>query len=477
MDRRVADKTCELVIKLAAIACVLATLAATSGCGGSAESRLRKTLATQVTGTIRLPAGVIEVSSELKLAPGAHDLEIIGSATLLKAADGFEGRAIIVGEGITRVALRDISIEGSRFTMGKPRDMAPPENAFRIYYHDNGVLFDRAEGLELTELRFSSISGFAILVSRSSAIRVMRVQVEDSGSLDAKGRNNSTGGILIEEGSSTFEVRDSTLRRIHGNGVWTHSLFTSPRLQDGIIANNRFDTIGRDAIEIGHATRVRVEQNTGSRIGFPVEVVDIEHGGTPVTIDTAGNVDHSVYGSNKFEEINGKCIDLDGFHDGTVRENQCINRRGPQDYPSGHFGIVMNNTDPNSQPVNVKITGNLLDGTKFGALFLMGSHNQVTGNSFTHINTAECNEAAAKFGCVYKTDEPKMLETGIYLGRGVARMVETRDNVIRGNKVSGHKMKTRCIAAGPGVSLAANSIGPNTCEDYSTARSANHLHP
>jgi hypothetical protein len=483
MDRRVADKTRELAATLATTSRVLAslmammTMATMTGCGGSAENRLRKTLASQVTGTVRLPGGVIEVSSELKLAPGAHDLEVIGSATLLRAADGFEGRAIIVGEGVTRVALRDISIEGSRFTMGKPRDMAPPENAFRIYHHDNGVLFDRAEGLELTELRFSSISGFAILVSRSSAIRITRAQVEDSGSLDAKGRNNSTGGILIEEGSSNFEVRDSTLRRIHGNGVWTHSLFTSPRLQDGVIANNRFDTIGRDAIEIGHATRVRVEGNTGAHIGFPVEVVDVEHGGTPVTIDTAGNVDHSVYASNKFDDINGKCIDLDGFHDGAVRENQCINRRGPQDYPSGHFGIVMNNTDPNTQPVNVEITGNILDGTKFGALFLMGSNNQVTGNTFTHINTAECNENAAKFGCVYKTDEPKMLETGIYLGRGVARMVETRGNVIRANKISGHKMKTRCIAAGPGVSLAANSIGANTCEDYSTARSADHVRP
>jgi hypothetical protein len=492
MDRRVADKTRELKSSgaglcpavvlfnrlvtptLAAIACALAFLMAMmTGCSGSAENRVRKMLASQSTGTIRLPSGVIEVSSELRLAPGAHDLDIIGSGTLLRAADEFEGRAIIVGEGASRIALRDISIEGSRFTMGKPRDMAPPENAFRVYYHDNGVLFDRVEGLEITELRFSAISGFAILVSRSSAIRISRAQVEDSGSLDAKGRNNSTGGILIEEGSSNFEVRDSTLRRIHGNGVWTHSLFTSPRLQDGVVSNNRFDTIGRDAIEIGHATRVRVERNTGVHIGFPVDVVDVEHGGTPVTIDTAGNVDHSLYALNKFEDINGKCIDLDGFHDGAVRENQCVSRRGPGAYPSGHFGIVMNNTDPNSQPVNVEITGNIIDGTKFGALFLMGSHNRVTGNTFTHINTAECHENAVKFGCIYKADEPKMLESGIYLGRGVARMVETRGNVIRENTISGHKMKTRCIAAGPGVSLAANSIGSNTCEDYSTAREAN----
>jgi hypothetical protein len=438
---------------------------ATISCTGSAENRVRKMLASQSTGTIRLPSGVIQVSSELRLAPGAHDLEIVGSATLLKAADGFEGRAIIVGEGVTRVALRDISIEGSRFTMGKPREMAPPENAFRVYYHDNGVLFDRVEGLDLTELRFSSISGFAILVSRSSGIRIARAQVEDSGSLDAKGRNNSTGGIVIEEGSSNFDVRDSTLRRIHGNGVWTHSLYTSPRLQDGVVANNRFDTIGRDAIEIGHATRVRVEQNTGAHIGFPVDVVDVEHGGTPVTIDTAGNVDHSVYASNKFEDINGKCIDLDGFHDGTVSENQCVSRRRPEDYPSGHFGIVMNNANPDMRSENIEILNNRIDGAKFGGLFIIGSGHRVIGNVFTHLNQAHCNENAKTFGCIFKSDEPEMLEAGIYLGRGAERPAKTHGNLIRGNLIAGHQMKTRCIIFAPGLAKASNEIEQNRCVD------------
>jgi len=45
-------------------------------------------------------------------------------------------------------------------------------------------------------------------------------------------------------------------------------------------------------------------------------------------------------------------------------------------------------------------------------------------------------------------------------------MEAVRGNVIRGNRISGHKMKSRCIATGPGVNAAENSIGPNTCEDY-----------
>ena len=84
-----------------------------------------------------------------------------------------------------------------------------------------------------------------------------------------------------------------------------------------------------------------------------------------------------------------------------------------------------------------------------------------------HLNTAGCNESAKEFGCIYKKDEPEMLESGIYLSRGVVRMEEVRGNVIRGNKISGHKMKSRCIGMGPGVKASENTIGPNTCEDFS----------
>jgi hypothetical protein len=374
-----------------------------------------------------------------------------------------------VGESARHIALRNVSIEGSRRALHQTQAMAPSENAFRIFYPNNGVLFDQVDGLEISELHAQAIAGFAILVSRSSQIQIAHVTVEDSGSRNLQGRNNTTGGIVVEEGSSNFDVRDCTLRRIAGNGIWTHSLFTSARLHDGVIAHNTLDTIGRDAIEVAHASRVRVEDNSGANIGFPTDLVDIENGGTPVTLDTAGNVDQSVYQRNKFVEVNGKCIDLDGFHDGAVRENQCTNRRGPADYPSGHFGIVMNNTDPNAQPVNVEIANNTIDGTKFGALFLMGSNNRVIDNKFLHIDMSECNESAAKFGCVYKPGEPHMLESGIYLGRGVARMVETRGNVIRGNTISGHKMRTRCVVAGPGVSLGVNTIEGNVCSDYSAS--------
>ena len=132
--------------------------------------------------------------------------------------------------------------------------------------------------------------------------------------------------------------------------------------------------------------------------------------------------------------------------------------------------MAMNNTNPNAHSNNIEISGNLIDGSKFGGLYLMGSGNKIIGNRFVRLNLAGCNESAGKFPCIYKADEPQMLDTGIYLGRGVARLEETRGNVIRGNHISGHMMKARCVAFGPGVTRASNTVDSNTCSDEQPAR-------
>ena len=411
---------------------------------------------------------MVEVSSELHLAPGAHDLEIVGSGTILKASDSFKGRAIFVAEDARKIRFRDFSIDGNRVKFDQPMEMAPPENAFRIFYSHNGILLDHVQGVEIFQVQFTAIPGFAVIASRCSGVRIKTVSVEDSGTKKPNGRNNTTGGIVLEEGTSDFEVRDSLFRRIRGNGLWTHSLFTSARLYGGLFASNRFEQMGRDALQVGAATNVRVEDNVGNHIGYPPELVDFETYGTPVALDTAGNVDHSIYARNKFEEVDGKCIDLDGFHDGSIIENQCANRGTPISYPFGHFGIVMNNTDPNMRSQNIEIRGNIIDGAKFGGLFLMGSGHRVTGNKFLHLDTAECNESGKQFNCLYKPDEPELLESGIYLSKGIVRTEAVRGNIIRDNEISGHKMKSRCIVAGPGVKLSENTIGPNQCEDFTT---------
>ncbi|MGH9721964.1 MAG: right-handed parallel beta-helix repeat-containing protein, partial [Bryobacteraceae bacterium] len=279
---------------------------------------------------------------------------------------------------------------------------------------------------------------------------------------NAAGRNNATGGILIEEGSKDFQVVNSVFRRIRGNAVWTHSLYRSARNGPGSIADNRFEDIGRDAVQVGHASAVRVERNVGRRIGYPFEEIDVEGGAVPVGIDTAGNVDRSVYSRNRFEEVNGKCIDLDGFHNGEVRSNVCVNRGAASDYPSGGYAIVMNNTNPDMRPAGVWIEGNEIDGARFGGIFVIGASNRVTGNTLRNLNLARCT-GPSQPGCDYAPDQPDLLRSGIYLGRGAERPAPAEDNEIRANHISGFRLENRCVAAAPGVSLARNQVSGNTC--------------
>ncbi len=452
MDRR--------VVKVALFALLLL-----AGCRRSPEAELRQRFAGQLTGTINLPPGTIELDSELRVPPDAHDLDIVGSGTILKATDEFKGRALLVIEGARNIRLRDFSIDGNRIVLERPLDPAPPDNALREYYANNGVLLDRVMGAEVSNLTLANIANLAVVVSRSFKLRMHDLRVEDNGSLDSRKHNNGTGGIVLEQGTADFVVRSSVFRRIRGNGLWTYSPSAGPRIENGVFESNRFDAIGRNAILVWNAAQVKVEENTGSRIGYPAEAVDPI--AQPAALATLGDVAHSTYSNNKFEEIDGKCIDLDGFHDGAITGNTCVNRRPPGEYPFGHFGIVMNNTQ--AQPEKIEISRNVIDGMKYGGLFLIGAGHRVTGNQFIHLNAAECRESGEKGGCVYIKEEPKMLESGIYLGGGGARRADTRGNTIRDNTISGFKMKSRCIAAAPGVSLRANAIAANQCADFSTA--------
>jgi hypothetical protein len=416
------------------------------------------------TGTVHLPAGASEISAEIRLPDGAHDLTVIGDRSTLRAASNFRGRAILSCHNCRRITFRNFAIDGNREAVARPVPMAAADKSFASFFSGNGILIEDTDGFSVDHLDFTRIAGFAVIVNHSRNLLIDHVSVADSGSLNAKGRNNTTGGILIEEGSDQFTVADSVFRNIRGNAVWTHSRYMTPRNSGGKIANNQFFDIGRDAIQVGHATKVDVVGNHGSRIGLRADVVDVENGGTPVGIDTAGNVDQSVYEHNNFEEIDGKCIDLDGFHDGAVRGNTCVNRRPPEDYPFGHYGIVFNNYSVEMRSQNIVVEENVLDGMKFGGIFMVGTGHKILRNRMLHTNTAHCNESRQKFGCSL-FGEVELLETGIYLGSHADRPDPARGNLIEGNTISGWKMKARCIQAAPGVKLSDNTIRKNTCTD------------
>jgi hypothetical protein len=386
---------------------------------------------------IELPAGVVELHHAMRVDSAT---EVRGRGTVLRMAADFADRAAIeVGDG---AYLRDFTIEGN---LAEQRAGLPAyDTPFVRFTRGNGIVADGVSGLRIENVRFRRIAGFAVLASRSRDVSIDRVQVSDCGSRNSAGKNNTTGGILLEEGTADWRVTRSEFRNVLGNGVWTHSLYTSPRNARGLIAGNVFDTVGRDAVQVGHATSVRVEENSGKRIGFSKEAVDAQ----PVGIDTAGNVDASVYARNRFEEVNGKCIDLDGFHDGEVRGNVCLDVA---------YGIVMNNTNPDMQSQNIRIVENTIDGSQLGGVFVIGTGNLVARNRLLRLNTLHCDS------CVYLPDEPEMLRSGIYLGRRAERPGPARGNTIEDNEVTGYRMKERCVERAPGIGSGWNVVRRNTC--------------
>ena len=383
---------------------------------------------------------------------------------MLHASAAFRGRAILSCHGCRKIRLSNFAIEGNRAAFAKLQPMAKSDRTFAESFDNNGIFIEDGAVIQLDHVEFIRIPGFAVLVSHSRNVLLEHLRVEISGSFNALKRNNTTGGILLEEGTDSFVVADSIFAGIAGNAVWTHSRYGSARNRGGKIRNNQFSEIGRDAIQVGHAVDVEVSGNRGRRIGFPAAIVDVENQGTPVGIDTAGNVENSTYEHNSFEELNGKCIDLDGFHDGTVRSNTCVNRGKPEDYPFGHFGIVFNNANIDMHSQNILVEDNELNGMKFGGIFLIGTGHRILRNRLLHIDTAHCNENRAQFGCS-ALGEPEVLETGIYLGSHAEHPAPARGNRIEGNTITGWKMKTRCIQAAPGVKLSDNAIQGNTCTD------------
>ena len=101
------------------------------------------------------------------------------------------------------------------------------------------------------------------------------------------------------------------------------------------------------------------------------------------------------------------------------------------------------------QSRNVRIEDNLIDGAKFGGIFVIGEDNVIARNRLLNLNTAHCNEEAARFGCYYAPGEPDMLRSGIYLGSGAERPAPARGNRIEENEITGYEMDRRCIGGGP----------------------------
>lgn len=449
-----------------AILCLLPSACRDAELQPTAADAFQSALAA-AAGEITLPAGRIVIDQPLTIPPGARDLVIRGheDGSTVEMSPAFLGKAAIVARDVSNLKLSGFTIAGHR-GMPRPSDvyLPPSDVTFADFYDDNGIVITGAAGLTIEKLTLRQIRNFAVIASRSSDVLIEGLHVSSSGSLNSFGRNNTSGGILLEEGVERFTVRSCELRAVAGNAIWTHSNYGSPRNSDGLITENTIHDVARDAIQVGHATRVRVTGNRGSRIGYPLTWIDLEGQANPVAVDSAGDVDESHFVDNHFEDVNGHCIDLDGFHDGTVSENSCVNPKPSADYPYSTFGVLFNNSNIDMKPQNVKLSGNLFQGFAYGGVYLIGSGHRIVENQFLDLNRAHCTGDASVPGCQYAPEEPGALRTGIYLTERGVRPVVTRNNEIRNNTVTGFGMDRWCVAGGPGLNLSQNSISGNTCQ-------------
>jgi hypothetical protein len=418
---------------------------------------------------IVLQPGVIELHEPMVIDPDEEGVLLKGApgGTTLRASSRFRGEALLVARGVRHLSIQELKLDGNRAVLERAFPIAPYDKAFADFYPLNGLLLRDCEGVIVSRVEIRDVVNFPVLVYASKQVRILHTKVEASGSRDDKGKNNTTGGILFEEGTADFEVRFVKMGGVRGNGIWTHSRYESPRNRDGLIWENEINGVARDAIQVGHAVNVRVLKNVMANVGYPADLVDMANGGIPVGIDTAGNVERSVYAENLMREINGKCLDLDGFHHGEVRANRCFNLRPVAAYPQGHFGLVMNNTNPDMRSESIVIEDNEFEGMKFGGMFLVGRNHVVRRNRMRYLNLAGCTESHGLAGseCYFLADEPDMLRTGIYLGKGAERPDVSEANLVEDNLVMGHKMKERCVGYSPAVKPEKNRVGRNVCLD------------
>jgi parallel beta-helix repeat protein len=121
---------------------------------------------------------------------------------------------------------------------------------------------------------------------------------------------------------------------------------------------------------------------------------------------------------------------------------------------------VFNNTNPDMQSSGIRIEENVIDGTKYGGIFVIGHGNTIVRNKLRRINQARCNDAP---GCVYDEAQPELLRTGIYIGSRAERPAPARDNVVMDNTVSGYGMDRYCIVAAPDVRMEDQKVARNDC--------------
>ena len=185
---------------------------------GADDAALRKAL-TAKTGAVTLPSGEFEIGREITLPGDAHDLEIKGVNTTIRASAEFRGRALLVLVNGKNVRIHGLSLDGNRDVVGRMFSLPNAGTMYSRFVPSNGFVAENATDLEISDIKATRFAGFALLINSSKEVKLHDIDVTSSGSFNAQRRNNGTGGIVIEEGTTDFEIRRCAIGRATSRGA------------------------------------------------------------------------------------------------------------------------------------------------------------------------------------------------------------------------------------------------------------------
>jgi len=357
-----------------------------------------------------------------------------------------------------------------------------------------------ASDIQIEDVEMRHTGGYAILIDARYAsiakVEMRRLTLRENrphlfGTSGDFGYGSWTGGIHYQNDGRDLpfarhalrglSIEDSVFERITGHAIWGHGYGFQTMNEDVVVRRNRFTDIGMDAVLIGNVRRATVEDNEFHRIGFvalqgdlpthPAWYPGLRPDGSDnipaVGIDTSGLVSDSVYRRNTMWNVNGHCIDLDGFTRGEVVHNtmRVSGREDAWNYVNDEVeqfgargvgnitkGINLSNTSASEATEGVRIADNTL--VNLGGLGIVLNDAQrciVEDNHIRH------------YSVLYV---PIVITNSL---REPRAQHESKGNIIRNNYIHFH-LEGFCIAevddfgGGPLPVVGPNEVRGNTCD-------------
>jgi parallel beta-helix repeat protein len=464
-------------------------------------------------GVIRLSAGEYILDTPLQLNRDSITLEGVGSTTVLK-------RGVLVenGEGVVNVRAKRITLRGFRFDgdVLEPTGIpyVDPVNEFSVHgapiysnpmhpelLRNTGItIHGNTSNVRLEDLEIQHTGGYAILIDARygsiSNVEMRRLHLRDNrphlfGNPNDLRYGSWTGGIHYQNDGRDLEfarhalrgltIEDSTFERISGHAIWGHGYGFQTLNEDVVIRRCQFTDIGLDGVLIGNTRRAVVEHNHFHRIGYTPR----NGGGRPrpawfpgfredradnipaVGIDTSGLVSESVYQGNTMLNVNGNCIDLDGFTRGDVLHNSMqvsgradawnyindlVDEFGPAQVGNYTKGINLSNTAGATLTESVRIVGNTIMNLGGYGIFLYDSQRcLVEDNHIRH------------YSLIFP---PIILANSL---REPQAVHQSRENIVRNNYVYFYP-NVQCIGEADDIGdgdlpvVGPNYVYANTCD-------------